>query len=461
MIKYEKLLVYSNLLKTSIKCSLCLNTLNDPVVANCSHLFCFSCIQKSNRTDNDIKCPTCQQAIISDHIGKINIHKKLVVLAQNVLNSIDKNKNLLINQSKRKRKKAVTNIIQIQDKHSNEIKTKTNQVQENINTDLKHKPIFFYLKGALKKPSPNVVHCTSKRDFGVQVDMVIDFQKKREENNEYMHRAIILETPTKSTFDDELCDKSIIKSATRMESVSNLSVLRGYRRSLNNITFDHYDTLNETIISPGPDLKGCIFSTSLLNTISKDKVNEFARLYDIVVSDDVSVDTTHLIVQTDGGLVCGVTTKYLKAISRKLWILSVDWIFKSIESKRVLDFIEYEIQGDNIFGTHFGPTRSRESKSLLFDGFEFLCTGRFSNDSISIEDFFELVKLSGANMVNKAKDFKENTKRIVLFDDNQKINETAANFMLKTAKIQCIKLSWFFDSLACNSIRDTKNYSII
>jgi hypothetical protein len=87
--------------------------------------------------------------------------------------------------------------------------------------------------------------------------------------------------------------------------------------------------------------------------------------------------------------------------------------------------------------------------------------GRFENESITTDDFFELVKLSGAKLVSKAKDFSENSARIVLFDEKlKKIDEKTANFMFKTAKIRCLSLSWFFDTLATFSIRDIKLYTI-
>ena len=56
---------------------------------------------------------------------------------------------------------------------------------------------------------------------------------------------------------------------------------------------------------------------------------------------------------------------------------------------------------------------------------------------------------------------KENSTRIVLFDEKlKKLDGKTANFMFKTAKIRCLSLSWFFDSLASYSIRDIKLYTI-
>ena len=39
----------------------------------------------------------------------------------------------------------------------------------------------------------------------------------------------------------------------------------------------------------------------------------------------------------DANLICGVTTKYLKAITRKIWIVSIRWILSSIQANQLLD----------------------------------------------------------------------------------------------------------------------------
>lgn len=110
-------------------------------------------------------------------------------------------------------------------------------------------------------------------------------------------------------------------------------------------------------------------------------------------------------------------------------------------------------------GQHFGPSRSRLSNSKLFEGYEFLCLCKLGNELISLIEFHELLTKNGATLVKKAKDFSENSKRIVLFDEKlQKINAIAADFMFKTAKIQCVTMSWFFDSLASYSIKEITAY---
>lgn len=453
---YDKLLVYKYSLENSIKCNLCLNHLDEPVISSCSHLFCISCIQ---RVDSNFVCPVCKQMIVLESLKKLPLHKNLIRLAKNVLNAIEQNNPKFIKSSNRKRKK-ISEPISLPD---------TEKLPEIV--EIKREPVIFRLKGGLEKQkikkNEEICKCSKKlrattNDFGCQVNFCIEFQEKEFLNDDFKSRTIVPETPTKQSetslqyHEEDSKNKSMIKSTTRMESILDLSTLRGKRSSTNTSTGSN-ETLNNTSLT----FRNYNFSSSLLTQFSKEKVTEFSKMFEIKLCDDVSDETTHLLVQTDGDLVCGVTTKYLKAIVRKLWIVSIHYIYKCLESKSVLDFKDYEIQGDNVFGNHFGPSRSRLSTFPLFTGYEFLCLGRSGNESISTEDFFSLVKLSGAKIVNKAKDFSENSFRVVLFDEkNQKIDEKIANFMLKSAKIKCITLSWFFDSLASYSVRDIKQYAI-
>ena len=104
---------------------------------------------------------------------------------------------------------------------------------------------------------------------------------------------------------------------------------------------------------------------------------------------------------------------------------------------------------------------ARLSKKLLFDSHELLFLGKFETETISLEDMMQLAMKSGARLVKKAKEFRENDSltRVVLFDENvQKINADSAKYMLNTAQIYAVNKSWLLDSLACYKLRDMKEY---
>lgn len=51
-------------LAEELKCSICLNVFNKPVMTECDHNFCLDCIQTSIRT-NGTNCPQCRQPLNS------------------------------------------------------------------------------------------------------------------------------------------------------------------------------------------------------------------------------------------------------------------------------------------------------------------------------------------------------------------------------------------------------------
>ena len=179
----------------------------------------------------------------------------------------------------------------------------------------------------------------------------------------------------------------------------------------------------------------------------------------------------------DENLICGVTSKYLKAISRHLWIVSFRWIVHvtsraaggtSTDAKEMIERMlsaecaNFEICGDTVFGRHDGPMRSRLALSSanksdpLFHAHEFMFLGKFSAETVSMEEMSELAVLNGATIVHRAKDFSENTahKRVVLVDSSAKRMSAKTAQLLATARISPLCKTWLLDSLACYTLRD-------
>jgi hypothetical protein len=201
------------------------------------------------------------------------------------------------------------------------------------------------------------------------------------------------------------------------------------------------------------------FVCSLIKPSIKDIIKNYASIINAHMADDVTDTTTHLIVDSDKSLVCGVTSKYLKAISRKIWIVSYLWILNCGKEGRILEPTRFEIKGDNIFGTHMGPLRSRSNENkLLFGSYEFMFIGKYEDNAISQNEMVELSIKNGASLVGKAKDFSEHTTkvRVLLFDNSLK--KSLAQMMHETAKIFSVNKNWLLDSLACYKCLPYKEY---
>lgn len=243
---------------------------------------------------------------------------------------------------------------------------------------------------------------------------------------------------------------------------------------IENICKDHYSIQNETIceeptrrdvlsnITNKPKQNQIEFVYSLLPSEMKSIINNYAQTNGIRISNEITDSTTHLIVDADKNLLCGVTNKYLKAISRKIWIVSVAWILNCINTGQFIKPDKFEIIGDKSFGVHNGPARSRKSSKYLLEKHEILFIGEFpSADSVCLDDLTQLINLNGGVVKRKAKEFSVEDAsqfKIVIFDDKfKKISKKIAD-ALKQNSIDCVNKTWLIDSLACYKLMDFGEY---
>lgn len=64
-------------------------------------------------------------------------------------------------------------------------------------------------------------------------------------------------------------------------------------------------------------------------------IYSFYRRLDLVIK-----SFSKVIYFSDEKLLCNITSKYLMAISKKLWIISIEWILKCIEENRILETVK-------------------------------------------------------------------------------------------------------------------------
>ena len=56
-------------LAEEVKCPMCLGYFNNPVILNCFHTFCSSCLDDLVSNDNKLSCPLCRTTIELDDRG--------------------------------------------------------------------------------------------------------------------------------------------------------------------------------------------------------------------------------------------------------------------------------------------------------------------------------------------------------------------------------------------------------
>ena len=134
--------------------------------------------------------------------------------------------------------------------------------------------------------------------------------------------------------------------------------------------------------------------------------------------------TTHVVLRTVPGnepnRVCDRTMKFLLGVAAKRWVVSIQWVLDSIESGTILPEENYEITGDmSTAPDHMGPSKSRTSRTGLFNNIEICLIHDFTNQSFTKEDVFQLIEFCGGTRIDSpdAFSYKRGTKRVIALEE--------------------------------------------
>ncbi|KAG7177432.1 breast cancer type 1 susceptibility protein-like, partial [Homarus americanus] len=122
---------------------------------------------------------------------------------------------------------------------------------------------------------------------------------------------------------------------------------------------------------------------------------------------DTSV--THVVVKTESGLHAQRTLKYLFGIAAGCWVITLQWVLDSLSTKKLLPEEDYEVI--DCTGVP-GPNKGRTKLIPLFTNCEFYVMPPFVD--VTIQQFRELIKLCGAQIVDSPLKFSENNRSMKL-----------------------------------------------
>ena len=161
---------------------------------------------------------------------------------------------------------------------------------------------------------------------------------------------------------------------------------------------------------------------------------------------------THVVTGVDESLHCRRTLKYLVAILRGWWVVSVDWVLKSIERGQWLPESDFEVTGDMVSGETHAPRRARQQLKdggqRLFEGRSVYLHGDFVNPPR--EDLAELLTFAGADLTQRrAKD--EATEQLWIYDKSIDLS-LARNAFLKNAP-NAASSAWLLTCIATYQVQ--------
>lgn len=119
--------------------------------------------------------------------------------------------------------------------------------------------------------------------------------------------------------------------------------------------------------------------------LSPPQIKIVKQLSDLVNANFISTfnsTVTHVIVKVSGQRnTTEKTLKYLQGIAYGKWIVSLNWVYDSLQEKKLLNEENYEIV-DNLTSEE-GPKKSRLREKNIFEEFVCLCQGPFNDVSVA------------------------------------------------------------------------------
>ncbi|KAF4084549.1 hypothetical protein AMELA_G00107380 [Ameiurus melas] len=196
-----------------------------------------------------------------------------------------------------------------------------------------------------------------------------------------------------------------------------------------------------------------------LSATEQSLVKKFARKMKAGVSSQVTPTTTHIIIKTDGDLVCERTLKYFQGIAGRKWVVSVLWISECFKHGKLLAEAPYEVCGDVVNGRdHNGPRKARTApdNNLLMKGCEICFQGSFTD--MTTDQMEVMVELCGATVVKDPLMFSRKGIRYQLVVVQPDPDDSQSYYAALQRKATVVTRSWLLDSVAMYTLQNPPDY---
>ncbi|XP_053094521.1 breast cancer type 1 susceptibility protein homolog isoform X2 [Pangasianodon hypophthalmus] len=196
-----------------------------------------------------------------------------------------------------------------------------------------------------------------------------------------------------------------------------------------------------------------------LSAAEQGLMKKFARKMKAGVSSQVTPTTTHIIIKTDGDLVCERTLKYFQGIAGRKWVLSFLWISECFKHGKLLAEAPYEVCGDVVNGRdHNGPRKARTAPddNLLMKGCEICFQGSFTD--MTTDQMEVMVELCGATVMKDPLMFSRKALRYQLVVVQPGPDDSQSYYAALQRKATVVTRSWLLDSVATYTLQNPRDY---
>ncbi|KAF7704894.1 hypothetical protein HF521_020180 [Silurus meridionalis] len=188
-------------------------------------------------------------------------------------------------------------------------------------------------------------------------------------------------------------------------------------------------------------------------------VKKFARKMKAGVSSQVTPTTTHIIIKTDGDLVCERTLKYFQGIAGRKWMVSFLWISECFKHSKLLTEAPYEVCGDVVNGRdHNGPRKARTAHNLLMKGCEICFQGSFTD--MTSDQMEVMVEQCGATVMKDPLMFSRKDQdicyQVVVVQPGPDDSQSYYTALQKKATV--VTRNWLLDSLSTYTLQNPLHY---
>ncbi|KAG1478762.1 hypothetical protein G6F57_006785 [Rhizopus arrhizus] len=422
--------MFSSLLKIEqqLKCDICTMTLNQATaVGECGHRFCYNCISKN--LSQASKCPTCNTSAKSENLCRDRLHDNLV-------DYVDQLKKLSLTHSLTPMELSYqtrSSLYETQEESSiNDLVGKRKQTES---LSPRKKPATEKSTNALLDNSMDVlVQARQKEDAGME-----DSSIERTETAENNATSQIYLSQATSSNEQWKCPDCLFLNPVHIQTCG---ICRKYKNTPiiqskagdtietkpSNISKDD-QSYEPTVLDNDQVKESATIKPPKTRSPENRKSKEVHVMYTgLTPEDDTALDklvnhtldtklkifvhykmrdfndVTHIITSVDEDQLCKRTLKYLQGILEGKWIMTPQWLIKSIESQQWLPEDLYEVKGDHVTGTTQGPSRGRDrqkhNKNPLFDGMKFYFFGDFSGKH-NKNDLLVLCRAGGAKILSR------------------------------------------------------------